>query len=401
MLTKAHRVYHWDRLSNSIFSDRLEEDCVPLLARGIAVYRARIGDRLGLVRNAARTVLQGLRPDRIEAAIDLLDEVATYEWPRGGRQGDERVKIFAAAADAHPLLDPESRGAILGPALGESVFPDGGLTARLYADYPEFHRLTAFPETYSAADLRDDYDLAQAQALLYDATAVEVDAGADLKHIVQYARLSRLLHRLERLADGRYRLSFDGPNSVLRRTHAYGVDFAKFLAALVQARDWQITARVAIHARARPALYRLSSKDGLRSRLAPPSLFDSDLEEKFAEKFGAVRNDWRLGRETMLLEAGTSLLVPDFSFRHADGTEVAMEIVGYWTPEYLARKFRKLAVIHGVNLIVAVRRQWALAAGDPPPWVLPFKTAILLKDLMPRLEAFRRQAPRLGRPRGD
>lgn len=72
---------------------------------------------------------------------------------------------------------------------------------------------------------------------------------------MQYARLSRLLHRIERMGGGGYRLVFDGPNSLLRRTHAYGVDFAKFLAALVQARDWRMRAEVVVHKKARPAKF--------------------------------------------------------------------------------------------------------------------------------------------------
>jgi uncharacterized protein len=389
MLTKAHRVYHWDRRSNSIFSDRLEDGCLPLLAKAIAVYRDRIGERLGRVRNAARAALDGLRPDRIEALIDLLDDVATYEWPRGGRQADQRIRIFETAARAHPVLDPGTRRTLLGSVLDAVPHVDDEIVALLYADYPEFHRLTAFPREYSPPDLRDDYDLAQAQALLYDAISIEVEAGADLKHIVQYAHLSRLLHQVGRLPGRGYRLTFDGPNSVLRRTHAYGVDFAKFLAALVQARNWRMTARIAMARRERHMTFAVSSEDGLRSRLSPPELFDSGLEETFARKFGAERNGWRLRRETLLLEAGTGLVVPDFVFTHEDGTEVALEIVGYWTPEYLSKKFAKLALVRDPNLIVAVRKQWTLAVGAPPSWALPFKTAILLKDLMPRLEACR------------
>ena len=397
MLIKAHRVYHWDRQSNSISSDRLEDECLPILRRAIAVYRGHIADQLGRVLNNARRALEALTPDRIEAEIHQLDHAATNEWPGSGRQAEQRLRVFESAAPANPILDPEMRRAILESTLGVA---DGGgeAVARLYADYPEFHRLAAFPPEYSAARLRDDYDLAQTQALLYDATAVQVEANADLKYIVQYAHLSRLLHRIERVPGNGYRLTFDGPNSVLRRTHEYGVDFAKFLAALVQVRDWRMRARIDVHKRGRPSTLVVSSEDNLRSRVPPPALFDSGLEERFARKFGAARDGWRLNRETLLLEAGTSLLVPDFTFVHEDGTEVALEIVGYWTPEYLARKFGKLAMVRGVNLIVAVRKQWTLAAGAPPPWALSFKTTILLKDLLPRLEALRPRPASVNRP---
>lgn len=389
MLTKAQRVYQLDKRNNSIFSDRLEADCLPHLARAIATYRAKTGDYLGRVRDAARAALEGLRPDRVEAVIKLLDEVATYEWPRGARQAERRVHVFEAAGRHHPVLEQTRASSLLGAAFDPIPERHDEVVALLYADYPEFHRLSAFPADYSAEELRERYDLAQAQALLYSAILVTVDARADFKHVIQYARLSRLLHRIDQRTEGGYRLSFDGPNSVLRHTHAYGVDFAKFLAALVQARDWRMTAEIVLRKGWRPLTFTLSSADGLSSRLPAPEIFDSGLEETFAQKFGEERDGWRLRREAVILEAGEALVVPDFVFTHEDGTEVALEIVGYWTPKYLAEKFAKLAKVKAPNLIVAVRKRLALQTGSLPATVLPFSSGIRLRDLMPRLEAFR------------
>ena len=78
-------------------------------------------------------------------------------------------------------------------------------------------------------------------------------------------------------------------------------------------------------------------------------------------------------------------------FTHADGTEVAFEIAGYWTPEYLADKLAKLGRVRGANLLVAVPKSRALAPGALPHAVLPFGRRILLRDLMPRLEEFRKR----------
>ena len=392
MLSKAHRVYHWIRPGRSISSDRLDGASLPHLARAIGVYRRAIGWPRGRVRDAARTALAGLRPDRVEAVVELLDGVSTYEWPRGGRAGERRVAIFETAGREHPVLEADHAAMLLRRHLGApaaQVIDTRDAVPLLYADYPEYHRLMAFPAHYDPPALRDDYDLAQAQALLYDAVRVTVEATGDLKHIVQYARLSRLLHRIERRRAGGYRLRFDGPNTVLRRTRAYGVDFAKFLAALVQARTWRMEADILLRRGWRAVSFALSEAEGLRSRVPVPALFDSKLEETFARKFGPSRGGWRLEREAAILQAGEALLVPDFVFKHEDGTEVALEIVGYWTPEYLHEKLAKLAQVRGMHLIVAVRKAMALRAGQVPAELLPFTTGILLKDLVPRLEAFR------------
>ncbi|MGH7389525.1 MAG: DUF790 family protein [Candidatus Rokuibacteriota bacterium] len=403
MLTAAHRVYHWDRRTSSISSDRLEDEALPALAPALAVYRARVGQTRGQVRNAARRALEGLRPDRVEPVVKLLDDVATYEWPGTARCAERRVEVFEAAAARHPLLDAGAALELLGAARAPAPADHSEAVALLYADYPEFHHLAAFPADYTVEALRADYDLAQAQALLYSATKVTVEAGRDFKHVLRYARLARLLHRVERMrrpappssgGDGEgYRFVLDGPTSVLRRTRAYGVDFARFLAALVRLGDWRLQAEIELRRGWRPFTLTLTSSDGLGTGAPVPPEFDSSLEAAIARKFGRERAGWRLRREALVLDVGGgSLLVPDFVFRHEDGTEVALEIVGYWTPEYVADKLRRLSRAHGVHLVVAVPRPLAVRAGRLPATVLPFKRRLLLRDLLPRLEAFRKPA---------
>jgi hypothetical protein len=400
MLSAALRVYRWDRRTGSITSDRLEPEARPLLEPALGVYRSRLGRTRGEVRNAARAALDGLRPDRVEPVVKLLDDVATYEWPGTTRAAERRVLVFETAAPRYPLLDAESAREILLSALGSAPQGLDATVAALYADYPAFHRLVDFPADYTADALLADYDLAQAQALLYSATRVTVEAQSDFKHILRYARLARLLYQLEPLSPpsrrrdaggaGGYRFVLDGPSSVLRRTRAYGVDFARFLAALIRLRDWRLTADIELRRGWRPLEFRLSAEDGLGAHRASPPEFDSALEAAIARKFGTSREGWRLTREGAVIRAGGSLFVPDFVFRHDDGTQVVLEIAGYWTPEYIADKLAKLRRVRGVNLIVAVPKALALEAGALPATVLPFRRRVLLRDLLPRLEAFRR-----------
>lgn len=389
MLTAALRVYHWDRQTSSISSDRLDDEALLFVERALAAYRERLGQPRGRVRNAARLALDGLRPDRVEPLVKLLDDEATYEWPRAGRAAERRLAVFDEAAALHPLIDAAAAGAVLASALGHSPDDHETTVAELYADYPEFHVLRRFPEGLTAPEVRARYDLAQAQALLYSATRVVVEGRRDFKQILRYARLARLLHRVERTGAG-YRFLLDGPNSVLRRTRAYGVDFARFLAALVRARDWRLVADIELRKGWRPFRLTISSEDGLGAEGTAAPAFDSAIEEALARKFGAERDGWRLEREAAIVDAGDSVLVPDFVFRHGDGTEVLLEIAGYWTPEYLVEKFRKLRRARVPNLVVAVPRALAIRAGRLPARVIPFGRRVLLRDLLPVLESFRR-----------
>ncbi len=335
MLTAALRVYHWDRRTSSISSDRLEDEALPSVEPALAVYRTRTGQTRGQVRNAARQALDGLRPDRVEPMVKLLDDVATYEWPSAARSAERRVAVFERAAERHPLLDPGAAAVLLATTYTAPPGDQAEAVACLYADYPEFHRLAAFPSDYTAQALRADYDLAQAQALLYSATRVTVAAGRDFKHILRYARLARLLHRIERIREGPssqprrrrrraitrwpaatdgYRFVLDGPNSVLRRTRAYGVDFARFLAALVRLGDWTLRAEIELRRGWRPFTFTLGAADGLGVGTTPPPEFDSSLEAAIARKFGRERGGWSLVREGAVLDVQAASWSPTSCF---------------------------------------------------------------------------------------
>ncbi|HKU49922.1 MAG TPA: DUF790 family protein [Nitrososphaera sp.] len=78
---------------------------------------------------------------------------------------------------------------------------------------------------------------------------------------------------------------------------------------------------------------------------SPLSSFDSLVEEKFARRFNEVAGDssgWTLVREPdPLVLADGRAFIPDFMFEKY-GRRVYLEIVGFWTPEYLQRKLQKI-----------------------------------------------------------
>ena len=109
----------------------------------------------------------------------------------------------------------------------------------------------------------------------------------------------------------------------------------------------------------------------------------------FAEKWGPAKRDgWRLEREGEILHRGQKVFVPDFVFRHDDGRTVLMEIIGFWTPEYLEAKSQTLRSFEDQPILLAV----AGPAGEGLPKLaaeaIPFKSALLIKDVLNRLNTF-------------
>ena len=239
-----------------------------------------------------------------------------------------------------------------------------------------------------AAALLSRYNVAQLQACLYRAESIVVTATNDLKTILRYAKLARLLHEIVRHGPSEYRITFSGPASVLRETRRYGVNFAKFLPALLACKGWHMTASMKTPWNA-PAKLALSAGDGFTSHLPAPDEFDSALEESFAKKFGPQRDGWHLIREGEILHDHQKTFVPDFTFRHEDGTQVLMEIVGFWTPEYLEHRRRTLQMFRHHKILIAVPEQSIRDGARIGANVIVYKTKLKLEPLIETLETIR------------
>jgi len=126
--------------------------------------------------------------------------------------------------------------------------------------------------------------------------------------------------------------------------------------------------------------------------MAVPDEFDSQVERAFAEKFGLDRDGWRIDREGGFLVHDQKVFVPDFTFRHTDGTIAYLEIVGFWTPEYLRKKWETLALFAGRPILVAVAaklRQLGAACGPLPDNVITYRTRLKIAPVLERLNAMR------------
>ncbi|HET9356702.1 MAG TPA: DUF790 family protein [Nitrososphaeraceae archaeon] len=165
--------------------------------------------------------------------------------------------------------------------------------------------------------------------------------------------------------------SIDGPLSIFKLTDRYGTSIAKLLPSITEAAEWSLRAYIVRKtASAGKKIYEfiISNKESpdlpkptdlfidnysnikntifekpLSSFSSTQPTFDSSVEQKFAVKFEQICNDWRLIREPdpLVVSDGRGF-IPDFAFEKY-GIRVYLEIVGFWTNEYLLRKIQKIA----------------------------------------------------------
>ncbi|MFW5959237.1 MAG: DUF790 family protein [Natronomonas sp.] len=271
-------------------------------------------------------------------------------------------------------------------------------------DSPTTTRLTGDSEESYAEDtitvewLLTRYNLALAQAVLYDATRMRIRVWDHFSTVFSYVKLFGLMHRIypideagDRVANtdraAGYEAMLDGPASLFSQSRKYGIRMANFLPALPLCDRWEMDAEILDDKGARDTTrsFELDHTDGLESHYTPRSDFDSDVERTLAEKWNRANTEWALRHEADVLDLGAEVMLPDFALEHPDGRRAILEIVGFWTPAYLDEKLAKIRDADIDHLLVAVSERLACSAEDfegASDRLLWFKSGIHVYDIV-------------------
>jgi uncharacterized protein len=406
MLTREHAIADYNR--GQIIPDRLikgpHSHYLQYAGRMLEVYRKGTGKTRQELHEDIHKIFRD-EPDcpsrRIDAFCKLLDDVSIYDRDIGGKAVNLRKEVFRLSARFHPLVQEvdrffeHSETDVKTKIAAELDKPWEVIEGNLFADVTEYHRLREFDGYAEPRELLSRYNVAQIQAALYRAVEMIVWTGDDFKTILRYAKLARLMHTINRTDEGRYRIHFDGPASVLRNTRRYGVHMAKFFPALAACRDWGMHARIATSRKGFMLSLQLSHRDRLKSHFPPLEEFDSSIEENFADKWGSEKREgWLLNREGEILHKGQKVFFPDFVLQHDDGRKVYLEIIGFWTPQYLKAKIATLKTFREHNILIAiletVEGKKGMEEADSIPEffedAIRFKSSLHLKDVLAHLE---------------
>lgn len=371
------------------------EEYAPLARKLIDFYRESVGTK-------KRVLLE-----KISLIENQEDATADYKLVRGLSTLLERSCVF----EVHSAIDPrvarrsvfelaskrtaataEQVKSVLADASSLLSLQEAELEVSLWADLDDELFLKTFTPPSSPEDLIKRYNLSLAQTSLFKCSRMEFTASGNWKNIFRSIKWLGLMYSIEKLSSSSVRtVSLDGPMSLFKMTDRYGVALAKLLPSIVESDSWTIKAELVDRKKNRILSFEESSEH-LREMVVISTTtsdetrtlqFDSSVEEKFARKFIALRTGWILKREPeplVVYEEQTgkqSVIIPDFSFElpeteREDGTgeeeekkkrrkRVYLEIVGFWTQEYMQRKLAKLSSLlqsdhrhHGdIDLFVA------------------------------------------------
>jgi predicted nuclease of restriction endonuclease-like RecB superfamily len=239
------------------------------------------------------------------------------------------------------------------------------INENLFSDLPMERRLVLPDPSPDPQSLAMRTNLALAQGLLNVASEINIELYGSTRAVVRQVHLRRLLCTVERSNSKGVQLKISGALSLFRHTTMYGHALASILPLLLWCDRFDALASCVL--RGREVNANLSSRDPIE-RGQPPQQYDSGIEERFARDFSKASLDWDLVREPEPFEACGTLFFPDFALVHRRDTSkrLLLEVVGFWTPDYLREKLRRLRDLTGTPLILCINRSLNCGDGDLP-----------------------------------
>ena len=422
-----------------LFIDISDERYRETAATLIALFEDHLGEPKGELDDAIDELTVADTDYKIvQGLAKLLRDECAFEQQAVADPREIRTRLFERANDRYPIVRQ--------PTLGEdtqklevysAVADELGISLEecyrgMYADLAANKRLVRFgdqsivedadesestattkltgnsKQTYDQHEQTVDwllarYNLALAQAVLYDASTMHIRVWDHFGTVFSYMKLFGLMHRIypidedgtrvasTDLAAG-YEAELDGPVSLFRKSQKYGIRMANFLPALPLCDRWEMCAEILDEGLAGDTnQFTLDHTDGLVSHYSTGQRFDSDVERTLARKWERATTEWDLQREDDVFDLGSEVMIPDFAIEHPDGRRAIMEIVGFWTPEYLRSKLGKIRQVEADNFVLAVSERLDCSDedfGDVADRVLWFKTGMHVYDVVELAEMY-------------
>lgn len=345
--------------------------------------------------------LEGDTPDyRVKRGLAhiLKSSFSTFEIISPLDPQELRRRVFELSAQVIPSQQATEQtlsklADTLTQELKREVIPSQ-ITSGLYADLMENRILTQF-DTPTPEDLIHRYNLSQVQGIFYRASHMTLkvhrnDPG-EYKLLFRYLKLFQLMSYIEGDVDYGFTITVDGATSLFGTSTRYGLAIAKLLPALLHVTKWSLQATLVekdtYSKKKRTGIFILDSECGLVSHYPAGKIYDSAIESSFAERWAELKTEWKLEREVDLIPIPGSVMIPDFRLVHPDGRNYLLEIVGYWRPEYLRKKFSQVRQANCENLILAISERLNLEkagvkVSDIPALTVWFKDKLLPKSVL-------------------
>ena len=363
---------------------------------------ALVQQHVGQPRAVLDAALRDYEGDSVEYAVirgltAVLLNRATFDNQPALDPSELRQKLFSQGpvTSKTNLFQTKTRANLIHEAATEYKLTPSQIESALFADLLEEQILQDVGGLITPKELIERYNLEVARGVLYWAKEMQLHVADNYRDVFRYIKLMGLMHTITPTASG-YDITLHGPISpFVTSTIRYGLQFARFMPALLLCENWRMEAQVRPPQANKFVRYLLDDSTELRSYFQGSAGFASQLEANFAAEFEAKFNRaervWELAYEDEMILLDDTVMIPDFSFTHRkDGRRALLEIIGFWHPNYVRRKLAKVQQAARTDLILLVYESanvsaeafTAVSAGE----VLTFKNKPVLKDVLAAVE---------------
>lgn len=319
----------------------------------IEVYKTNIGEKKKVLKTLVTELEdKGYEYRFVRGLSLLLDRKSTYICHSKVDPVELRRKIFQATGQFGAPTSSEERQRIIKTVASKMSLSEEDVDEYFYSDLDSELVLEKFSAP-STSELLCNYNLGLTQTLLFDSTELSFTTSGNWQNIFHAIKKFGLIYEVS--TDNGLWVKIGGPAILFKLNRRYGVGIAKLLPLIVANPEWTINAKILWRFTNEICDFRLESPKHAtllkKTCCLPTPTFDSAVEEDFSSKFQAMRSGWVLKREPELVSAGKQVIIPDFSLEKA-GIKIYLEIVGFWTEEYLLRKIQKLKQVEAKMLLL-------------------------------------------------
>ena len=297
---------------------------------------------------------------RLPARTKSARRAAAIAALRGLLSGRVRGGLQPAAVRerllGRPTLEPDARRQRLSTVAAALSTTAEQLEQAMWADLPGERAVTMPRERPTALAVAGAANLTLIQRALSRCHDVRLLLTGNARAIARTAAVRGLM-ATARPVGSRIELDISGPLSLFHRTTIYGRALGSLVPHLAWCERFVLDARCDF------------GRGEVRLRIQPPVLLppgpppkphDSGLEARFARDLSRRAPGWRVMREPSPVDAGGRLAFPDFLLVHRDDDDRRwwVEIVGFWTKDYLEHKlatYRAARLRHVILCIDAAR----------------------------------------------
>ena len=301
---------------------------------------------------------------RLAAAVNALRRMVDARSYRASLARRARELVLGAPARTDDVRDGRLAAAamILGVSSRE-------LDHLLWADLPRERPIELRTGRPAELEVAAHANVALVQRALRRAHSIELRVRGDAGPLLR-AAAARGLIATTSLAHGETILEIVGPLALCHGTTVYGRALGTLVPLLGSCEGFELVLR----AEARGQRYELAVRSPALLPVGPPPRPWRVIDElaRALERRGLT-----VDRAPAPLASGQALVCPDLRIRHG-ARAFAVEVIGFWTPEYLARKLARYAAVGVTDVVLCVDATRACDDDDPPPgaWIVRFERRI-------------------------